>query len=130
MSQEKKQKNPLDLTKAEEEIMQYLWEFGEAKVAQVIEAMPEPKPAYNTVSTIIRILEKKGFVDYKKKGRGHIYFPLVGKESYTETTMSKLVNNYFNGSVRSMLSFFVKKNDMTLKEFETILKEMDKEQKK
>ena len=115
-----------ELTKAEEEIMQLLWQLKEANVAQIIEKMPTPKPAYNTVSTIVRILENKKFVDYKKVGRGHLYFPVVEKEAYTKATMHKLMNNYFNGSVKSMLSFFVKKNDMSVKELEEILKEIDK----
>lgn len=115
-----------ELTRAEEEIMQLLWHLEKANVAQIIEKMPLPKPAYNTVSTIVRILENKGFVNYKKVGRGHIYFPLVQKEAYTKNSMNKLMNNYFNGSVKSMLSFFVKKNEMSVKELEAILKEMNK----
>ncbi|HET8837749.1 MAG TPA: BlaI/MecI/CopY family transcriptional regulator [Flavobacteriaceae bacterium] len=118
-----------ELTKAEEEIMQWLWQLKEANVAQIIEKMKSPKPAYNTVSTIVRILENKGFVDYKKVGRGHIYFPLVEKETYTKASMNKLMNNYFNGSVKSMLSFFVNKNDMSVKELEGILKEINKSEK-
>lgn len=115
-----------ELTKAEEEIMQLLWQLEEANVAQLIAEMKSPKPAYNTVSTIVRILENKGFVDYKKAGRGHIYFPMVAKETYTNASMNKLMNNYFNGSVKSMLSFFVKKNEMSVRELEEILKEIDK----
>ncbi|HET8810614.1 MAG TPA: BlaI/MecI/CopY family transcriptional regulator [Flavobacteriaceae bacterium] len=117
-----------ELTKAEEEIMQWLWQLEEANVAQIIDKMPSPKPAYNTVSTIVRILETKGFVDYKKMGRGHIYFPLVEKETYTKATMNKLMNNYFNGSIKSMLSFFVKKNELSVQELEEILKEIDKKE--
>lgn len=119
-----------ELTRAEEEIMQLLWQLKEANVAQIIEEMPTPKPAYNTVSTIVRILENKGFVDYKKMGRSHIYFPLVKKETYTKNSMNKLMNNYFNGSVKSMLSFFVKKNEMSVKELEDILSEIDKNEEK
>lgn len=114
------------LTKAEEEVMQILWELEEANVALVIEQMPEPKPAYNTVSTIIRILESKDFVDHRKEGKGYIYFPVVEKETYTNLSMNKLINNYFNGSFQSMVSFFVKKNKMDTKELEEILKEINK----
>ena len=110
------------LTKAEEEIMQILWDLKEANVAAVIGEMPEPKPAYNTVSTIIRILENKNFVDHKKKGKGYIYFPVVEKDFYSNQSMNKLINNYFNGSFKSMVSFFMKKNEMDIKELETILK--------
>ena len=114
------------LTKAEEEIMQILWQLEEANVAAVIESMPEPKPAYNTVSTIIRILESKNFVAHKKVGKGYNYFPLVDKETYSNQSMNKLMDNYFNGSFKSMVSFFMKKNDLDTKELEAILKEINK----
>lgn len=118
------------LTKAEEDIMQLLWEQGEANVAALLERLPEPKPAYNTVSTIVRILENKGFVDYRKEGRGHIYFPKVNKQDYTHQSINKLVDGYFQGSFKSMVSFFMKKNDISITELETIMKEINKEEKK
>ncbi len=114
------------LTKAEEEIMQILWEMEETNVAGIIEKMPEPKPAYNTVSTIVRILESKGFVDHKKKGKGYNYFPTLDKETYSNQSITQLMNNYFNGSFKSMVSFFMKKNEMSTKDLEAILKEIDK----
>ena len=114
------------LTKAEEEIMQILWDLKETNVAGIIEKMPDPKPAYNTVSTIVRILENKEFVDHRQKGKGYIYFPVVKKDTYSNQSMNQLVNNYFNGSFKSMVSFFMKKNDMSTKELEAILKEIDK----
>lgn len=116
------------LTRAEEEIMQILWELKEANVASIIEKMAEPKPAYNTVSTIVRILESKGFVDYKKQGRGHIYYPKVQKSTYSSDSMQKMVNDYFNGSFKSMVSFFVKKKEMSTDELESILKEINKKE--
>lgn len=116
------------LTKAEEDIMQILWNLGEANVAAVIEEFPAPKPAYNTVSTIVRILENKEFVDYRKEGRGHIYFPLVSKEAYSHQTLNKLMNGYFQGSFKSMVSFFMKKNDINMSEMEAIMKEINKEE--
>jgi predicted transcriptional regulator len=117
------------LTKAEEEIMQILWDLGEANVAAIIEQIPEPKPAYNTVSTIVRILESKEFVGHRKKGKGYIYFPEVDKETYSNQSMNKLIEGYFNGSFKSMVSFFMKKNKMDTKELEAILKEIDKKDK-
>lgn len=114
------------LTKAEEEIMQILWQLEKANVKAIIEHFPQPKPAYNTVSTIVRILESKGFVDYEKQGKGHIYFPLVKKQDYSNQSLNKLVDNYFQGSFKSMVSFFVKENDMSTKELEIILKEINK----
>ncbi|MFQ3238510.1 MAG: BlaI family penicillinase repressor [Olleya marilimosa] len=116
------------LTKAEEDIMQVLWQLENANVKQIIDFMPEPKPAYNTVSTIVRILESKGFVDYKKQGKGHIYFPVLKKQDYSNQSINKLVDNYFQGSFKSMVSFFVKKNDISLNELESVLKEINKEE--
>lgn len=112
----------VQLTKAEEQFMQILWELKEASVQEIIDQLPEPKPAYNTVSTIIRILETKDFVSHKAKGRGYIYFPLVSKTVYTNQSLQKIVDGYFGGSFKSMVSFFVNKNDVDFKELDTILK--------
>ncbi len=114
------------LTKAEEQFMQILWDLKEASVKEIIEQLPSPKPAYNTVSTIIRILETKKIVSHKTKGRGYIYYPLVEKTDYTNQSLHKLVNGYFGGSFKSMVSFFVKKNDMDINELEGIMKEIEK----
>lgn len=114
------------LTKAEEDIMQILWRLKKANVKTIIEEFTEPKPAYNTVSTIVRILENKGFVDYEKEGKGHVYFPLTAKQDYSNQSINKLVDNYFQGSFKSMVSFFVKKNDMDIKDLESVLKEINK----
>ena len=116
-----------ELTKAEEEIMQVLWELEEANVASIIDQLPDPKPAYNTVSTIVRILESKGFVGFRKQGRGHIYFPIVAKSDYSNQYLNKFLSGYFQGSFKSMVSFFVKKNDLSMQEMEEILKIIDKE---
>ena len=114
------------LTKAEEDIMQILWDLGEGNVASIIEELPEPKPAYNTVSTIVRILESKDFVDYRKEGRGHIYFTKVKKTEYSNQSINKLVDGYFHGSFKSMVSFFMKKNEISINELEAILKDINK----
>ena len=114
------------LTKAEEQIMQVLWVLQEASVKDVIEELPEPKPAYNTVSTIIRILETKEFVHHKPVGRGFVYHPIIEKEAYSNQRLHKLMNGYFNGSFKNMVSFFVKENKMDVKELESILKEVNK----
>ncbi|CAM3589144.1 BlaI/MecI/CopY family transcriptional regulator [Flavobacterium gelidilacus] len=112
------------LTKAEEEIMQVLWDLDESNVKDVLDKLPEPKPAYNTVSTIIRILETKGFVGHKQEGKGYIYFPLLKKTEYSNSSLNKLVENYFQGSFKDMVSFFVKKNDVDLKDFEQMINEI------
>lgn len=119
----------IQLTKAEEQIMQVLWDLKEASVKEVIEQLPKPKPAYNTVSTIIRILETKEFVDHKPEGRGYVYYPIVEKETYSNQSLHKLMDGYFNGSFKSMVSFFVKENDMDITELESILKEVNKNKK-
>ena len=114
------------LTKAEEEVMQILWQLEKCNVASIITELPKPKPAYNTVSTIVRILESKGFVDHEAAGRGFLYFPLVKKSDYSNQSINKLVDGYFQGSFKSMVSFFMKKNDMSLSELESVLQEIKK----
>ena len=114
------------LTKAEEQIMQVLWDLKESSVKDIIEKLPEPKPAYNTVSTIIRILETKEFVAHKQEGRGYVYYPIIEKETYSNQSLHKLMNGYFEGSFKSMVSFFVKENNMDVAELESILKEVNK----
>jgi len=112
------------LTKAEEEVMQMLWQLKKCNVAAIINELPNPKPAYNTVSTIVRILESKGFVDHEQEGKGYLYFPLLKKSDYSNQSINKLVDGYFQGSFKSMVSFFMKKNDMSLSELESILEEI------
>jgi predicted transcriptional regulator len=114
------------LTKAEEQIMQVLWDLKESSVKDIITQLPEPKPAYNTVSTIIRILETKEFVAHKTEGRGYVYYPIIDKDTYSNQSLHKLMNGYFQGSFKSMVSFFVKENDMDIKELESILKDVNK----
>ncbi len=111
-----------ELTRAEEEIMQVLWDKGKAFVKDVIEVLPEPKPAYNTVSTIIRILQQKGFVAHNAFGKTHQYFPAVSKEDYRKFVTGKLMNGYFDNSVGAMLSFFVNEQKVDLKEADELLK--------
>ena len=109
-----------ELTKAEEQVMQVLWELENGFVKDMIDKLPEPKPAYNTVSTIVRILEKKGFVDHEAFGKTHRYFPLVDKNEYTRSYMKNFVQNYFSDSYRQMVSFFAKDNNLSLKELEEL----------
>lgn len=115
-----------ELTKAEEQVMQYLWELEKGFVKDILAQMPEPKPAYNTVSTIIRILEEKGFVDHKAYGKTHEYFPLISKEEYSRFSAGNLLSNYFNGSVKELVSFFVKERELNIEELDDILRSMNK----
>ncbi len=111
-----------ELTKAEEEIMQVLWDLQSGFVKDVIEKLPEPKPAYNTVSTIIRILEQKGFVDHHSYGKTYEYFPKVSKEEYRKFVTEKLMSGYFENSVGDLVSFFVKQQQIDLNEADEILR--------
>jgi BlaI family transcriptional regulator, penicillinase repressor len=113
-----------ELTKAEDQVMQILWDLKTAFVKDIIERMPEPKPAYNTISTIVRILETKGFVDHKAYGKTHEYFPLISKEKYTKFYLNNLLKGYFNGSFQNLVSFFAKENKLDSKAIEKLLDEI------
>jgi BlaI family transcriptional regulator, penicillinase repressor len=118
-----------ELTKAEDQVMQILWRIGKGFVKDIIEEMPEPKPAYNTVSTIVRILETKGFVDHKAYGKTHEYFPLISKEKYTRFYLNTMIKGYFNGSFQNLVSFFARDNKMNSRDIEKLLDEIKKDQK-
>ena len=122
MNQVKLQK----LTKAEEEIMQLIWDKGPTLVSALIDDMPDPKPPHSSISSIVRILEKKGFVDHKAYGKTYEYFPLISKKEYSKFSLKRLVSKYFEGSVNELVSFLVKENDITLSELEQIKAEVDK----
>jgi BlaI family penicillinase repressor len=115
-----------ELTRAEEQLMQILWQLEKGYVKDIIEELPEPKPAYNTVSTIIRILETKGFVDHVAYGKTHEYFPIISKEEYQNFATDKLMNGYFDNSVKHMFSYFVKKEKIDMKEADEIMKLIEK----
>ncbi len=124
-----KEKTEMHLTRAEEQIMQILWELGEGLVKDVREQFPDPKPVRNTVSTIIRILEKKGFVAHKTYGNVYLYYPLISKELYSKYQISGLVENYFDNSFPAMVSFFARETDLTIGELDKLLKDLKKELK-
>ena len=113
-----------ELTKAEDQVMQILWKLQKGFVKDIIEEMPTPKPAYNTVSTIVRILETKGFVDHKAYGKTHEYFPVITKEKYTKFYLNNLIKGYFNGSFQNLVSFFAKENKMDVHDLEKLLEEL------
>jgi len=112
------------LTQAEEEIMQILWKLQEAFVKDIIAEFSEPKPAYNTVSTLIRILEKKGFVGYKPFGKSHQYYPLVQKDEYSKKYLNRFVAKYFKGSYKELVSFFTSEQQMSVTELEKLIEEL------
>jgi BlaI family transcriptional regulator, penicillinase repressor len=119
-----------DLTKAEEQVMQVLWKIKKGFVKDMLEHFDEPKPAYNTVSTIVRILQEKGFVTHKAYGRTHEYYPLITKNEYSKSHLSTFVNDYFSNSFEKMVSFFAKEKSISLHEMEEIMKIMESEVKK
>ncbi|MDJ1466211.1 BlaI/MecI/CopY family transcriptional regulator [Xanthocytophaga flava] len=116
-----------ELTRAEEEVMQILWKLNKGFVKDIIELLPEPKPAYNTVSTIVRILETKGFVGHNAYGKTHEYYPLISKTDYTRFYFKNFLKGYFGGSFAGLVSFFAKEEDVDLKELEELLKNVPKE---
>ncbi len=122
-----------ELTKAEEQIMQQLWKLKKAYVRDIIAELPEPKPAYNTVSTVVRILERKNFVSHEAYGKSHLYFPIVEKDAYKKTFMKHFVKDYFSNSFQNMVSFFANNKELSIKELEeiqTLIDKQIKEQKK
>ena len=114
-----------ELTKAEDQIMQVLWKLKKAFVKDIVEQLPSPKPAYNTVSTIVRILEKKGFVGYTAYGKTHEYHPLIEKEKYTQFYLNNLVKGYFGGSFQNLVSFFASENKMGVHDIDLLLKQLE-----
>ncbi len=119
-----------ELTRAEEQIMQILWKIKKGFVKEILGHFDEPKPAYNTVSTIVRILQEKGFVTHKAYGRTHEYYPLVSKDEYSRTHLRNFVNDYFSNSFGKMVSFFAKEEKISVKEMEMIMKVMEGEVKR
>jgi predicted transcriptional regulator len=113
-----------ELTRAEDQVMQILWKLEKAFVKDIIEYMPEPKPAYNTVSTIVRILQSKGFIHYKAYGKTHEYYPAVSKERYTKFYLNNMLKGYFNGSFQNLVSFFAREHKMNAADIEKLLHEI------
>lgn len=117
------------LTKAEEEVMQIIWQKERCLVSDILEEMKSAegkKPPHSTISSIVRILENKGFVDHKTYGRTHEYFPLVAKETYSKTSVGKLVSDYFEGSMSNLVSFLVKEKDLSIDELKEMLERLEK----
>ena len=105
-----------EITKAQEDILKALWEIGDGAVSDVLEGLPEPKPAYNTVATVIKVLEKKGYISHKTYGKTNVYFPVVTKKDYANHVLKETFKGLFNGSVNQMMSFFVKNKEISLNE--------------
>lgn len=118
------------LTRAEEEIMQVIWKLEKGLLKEIMLALPDPKPAQSTVSTLVKILEKKGFVDHKAYGRTFEYFPLISKDDYAKAYFGNFLENYFGGSFKRMLSFFAQEKDLDLKTLDEVMGELDQNEQK
>jgi len=115
------------LTKAEEEVMQILWEMGEGIIKDILKGFKNKQPAYNTVATVLKVLKSKEVVDFKAIGNTYVYYPLITKEEYSSYQMKHLLKNYFGGSFARFAAFFAKDNDMSLDDLEALLKESESE---
>lgn len=109
-----------EITKAQEEILKALWKIKEGAVSNVLDALPNPKPAYNTVATVIKVLEKKDYVSHKTYGKTNVYFPLVAEKEYAKFVLKDTAKGFFNGSLNQMVSFFVKDKDLSINELEEL----------
>ena len=117
----------MQLTRAEEQVMQILWDMGEGLVKDIRDRFDEPRPARNTVSTVVRILEKKGFVDHKSYGNVYLYFPVVSRDEYSRHQLFGLLEGYFDNSFPAMASFFAREKDLSMAEMEEVINETRKE---
>jgi len=119
------------LTKAEEDVMQVIWALERCTVSQMLDYMEQQlglsRPPHSTISSIVRIIEEKGFLDHKAYGRTHEYFPLVSKDEYSRGTLKDFVQNYFDGSVKRLVSFMVQENDLSLKDLTEMLEKLKDE---
>jgi BlaI family transcriptional regulator, penicillinase repressor len=120
----------MQLTKAEEQVMQILWDMKEGLVKDIRDKFEEPRPARNTISTVVRVLEKKGFVAHKAYSNVHIYYPLVSKNEYSRKQLFGLMESYFGNSFPAMASFFAKEKDLSVKELDKLLDDTRKELKR
>jgi len=117
-----------ELTKVEEEVMQIIWRVKRGIVRDFIDKMDDPKPPYSTISSVVRILEKKGFLAHKAYGKTHEYFPIITKNAYRKYVIQNMLQKYFSGSATNMLSFFAKENDLSLKDVGEMMKKMEEEE--
>jgi len=117
------------LTKAEEEIMLILWKLGESTIREVMTELSEPQTPYTTVSTVVRVLERKKFVGHKAVGTTYLYHPLVTKKEYLKGYLTGIVSNYFDGSFSSLATFFAKENDLGMGDLQVILADIEAELK-
>jgi len=116
-----------EITRAQEEILKALWEIGDGAVTDVIETLPEPRPAYNTVATVLKVLEKKGYISHKVYGKTYVYYPIVSKKDYAQFILKDKVTGLLDNSLNQVVSFFVKQKNVGLNELEELKELLEKE---
>ena len=115
-----------ELTRAEEQVMQAIWSINQGFANEIVAAIDPPRPAYNTILTVVRILEKKGYVGHTTFNKSNRYYPLVSREDYSSRMLGRMARNYFGSSFRNMVSFLVDKNAVSLEDLEALTKELEK----
>jgi len=116
-----------EITKAQEDLLKALWEIREGAVSDILEGLPDPKPAYNTVATVIKVLEKKGYVTHKTFGKTNVYFAVISKKDYAQHVLKDTFKGLFNGSLNQLVSSFVNSRDISLHELEELKNIIEKE---
>jgi predicted transcriptional regulator len=116
-----------EITKAQEDLLKALWEIEEGAVSDILDRLPDPKPAYNTVATVIKVLEKKGYVAHKTYGKTHVYYTKIAKKDYVQHVIKETFKGFFNGSFNQMVSSFVKNKDVSIHELEELKELLEKE---
>lgn len=114
------------LTRAEEDIMQHIWQLGRCTVSDILDLLPEPRPPHSSISSIVRILERKNFVGHKSYGRTYEYFPLITKDEYSRKSVLSLIRDYFNGSPSELVSFLIAKEHTSVDEMHDLIKDLKK----
>ena len=113
------------LTKAEQQVMNYLWSIKRGFLKDIVDQFPAPRPAYTTLSTVIRVLVKKGFVGYQRHGKTHEYYPLIPKEKYSKFYLNNFLKGYFNGSFQNLVSFFAQEDKLNVKDIDALMKQLE-----
>lgn len=116
-----------ELTKAEEQVMQFLWEIKKGFLKDIVDQFSDPKPAYTTISTVVRVLVNKGFIKFKTYGKTHEYHPKVSKKEYTKVFFMGITKSFFNNSASKLVSFFTAENDLSLTELEQLKKQVEEQ---
>lgn len=116
-----------ELTKAEEQLMQILWGLEKAYLKDIVEQYPDPAPAYTTISTVVNVLVKKGFIGFETHGKSREYHPLISKEKYTRQSMNGLMSSFFDNSAKKFASFFASQEELSVEELKAIRKLIDEQ---